>query len=53
MEMRDILIAAYLAYINSCVSYEGYAAKNGLTPKQAKVFILIAKSVFKTEHPDK
>lgn len=51
-QMRDILIEAYLDYLNNYVSYKTYAEHNGFTEQQSLLFIELANSVFTMPHPE-
>ena len=51
--MREILITGYLDYLNNYLSFVTWGEHNGLTPDQAEAFILLAKQVINSEHPDK
>ncbi|MGZ8887990.1 MAG: hypothetical protein ACXW1D_00360 [Halobacteriota archaeon] len=50
--MRQILINAYLDYLNNYLSIETYAEHNGLTSEQAYSLIVLARQVANSEHPD-
>jgi len=50
--MREILINAYLDYINNYLSVEKYAEHHGMTFLQGFYFIEVARAVFNSKHPD-
>lgn len=50
--MRDILIAAYLDFLNNYLTVEKYAEHNGLTAEQGKMFIDLARDIFNSDHPE-
>jgi len=50
--MRDILINAYLDYVNNYLTIEKYAEHSGLTNDQAKRLIDLARDVSQYPHPD-
>jgi hypothetical protein len=50
--MRDILINAYLDYVDNYLTIEKYAEHNGLTVEQAKRLIGLGRDIHITPHPD-
>jgi hypothetical protein len=50
--MREILIKAYLDYINNYLSVDTWAEHNGLSVEQGTVFIGLARDVYNSQHPD-
>lgn len=50
--MRNILIDIYLDFWNNYLTVERYAECNGLNENEAKVLIDLAKTVYKTSHPE-
>lgn len=50
--MREILISAYLDYLNNYLSITTYAEHNGLTQDQALKLIDLAREVHMSEHPE-
>lgn len=50
--MRQILIIAYLDYMNNYLTVEKYAEHNGLTAEQGNIFIILARNVYYSDHPD-
>ena len=50
--MRDILIAAYSDWLNNYISVAAWAEANDLTEEQGRVFIDLAREVFRAPHPD-
>ena len=51
-ELRSVLIEYYLDYVNNYLTFEKFAEHNGLTEKQATLFIQLGKDVFNSEHPE-
>jgi hypothetical protein len=50
--MRQILINAYLDYINNYLGVATYADHNGMTVDHATKFLDLAYEVFNSTHPD-
>jgi hypothetical protein len=50
--MREIIIQAYLDYLNNYLTVEKFAEHNGLTVDQATTFIALAKDVWQSKHPE-
>jgi len=50
--MRNILIAAYLDYINDYLTIDAYAKDNGLSREQAETLITLARDVANSQHPE-
>ena len=50
--MRDILINAYLDYINNYLTIERYAEHNGLTRSEALDLMHLAQKVHFHPHPE-
>jgi hypothetical protein len=50
--MRDILIKAYLDYVNNYLTIEKWAEHNGMTVEHAARFMRLALDVLNSKHPD-
>lgn len=50
--MREQLIAAYLDFLNNYLTVEKYAEHNGLSNEHAHSLIVLARSVFNSQHPE-
>lgn len=50
--MRDILVEAYLDYVNNYLMLATWAEHEGLTEEQASALIMLARSVYHSKHPD-
>ena len=50
--MRDMLIAAYLDYVNNYVSSALYGEHNGLTNEEAETLVKLARKVYEHKHSD-
>ena len=50
--MRDILIAAYLDYVNNYATAALYAEHNGLTTSEALALLNVARKVAEHDHPE-
>jgi hypothetical protein len=50
--MREILISAYLDYVNNYLTVEKYAEHNGLTTEQGTILINLAREVYNSKHPE-
>lgn len=50
--MRQILINAYLDYVNNYLTFAKYGEHNGLTEEQATRFLVLAREVYNSQHPD-
>ena len=50
--MRDIIINAYLDYLNNYLTIATWAEHNGLTEEQGIKFIELAREIAYTNNPD-
>lgn len=50
--MREVLKAVYLDWINNYLSIQAYAEHNGLTVEEAEKLIMLARCVYSHPHPD-
>lgn len=50
--MRNVLIEAYLDYVNNYLTVPTYAEHNGLTNDQALDLLSLARSIYQSTHPE-
>lgn len=50
--MRDILVKAYLDWLNNYATVALYAEHNGLTEDQAHKLLALAQNVYNCPHPE-
>lgn len=50
--MREVLIMAYLDYLNNYLSTTHYAEMNGLTEEEAIALVTLGRTVYNHNHPD-
>jgi hypothetical protein len=51
-QMRDVLVTAYLDYLNNYISVDCYAESNGLTREEGASLIALARTVSWHDHPE-
>jgi hypothetical protein len=49
---RETLTALYLEWVNDYASLDTFAEHHGLTPDEAGLLLVVAKSCFENPHPE-